>query len=1339
MRARIQAGVFLTASFMIFTVTVAPVRADLGPPVAVKLRPDATQPAISGAEYSTVIEITAADDGVIDEFTLEGDGWTITDIDLQTPRTVRAGEVIAVRFHGRPSDAEKPLRLAITFNGRQMTRAFRFSAARFEAGRRDGRAVRIDGQDPAAAVAAALRLPERHFTDHVRPPDGNDGPTPHGGTIHLRCVGRIVYQRDNGPFVGADAMTFQVMDDDDIDTEVMASGVTDTNGYFDIEFDWDDCDITGCDDPDIFLRWETENQIVKVARADLLYERYSWSTIDTQIYDDFTGSFINFGEVMPVDLTQHPAMHISNSIVRAHRYILTVDGTVVEKPAVVWPESGTTSYYSWDEVIHITPNSQWNEITHGHEYGHHFMNNYSMASIPNYCVNPVCDTSPTNCGHCVWCPETDTDAWNEGWPNWLGSVITRNYPTTYGITPWSASDGLYSIDTLGSCAGQTVNPNTIEGYPAALLFDMDDGNVNNDPNGDGVPDWSNEDADGGTPDCDQDVMTGRETNIFQVVRIDRPLTPQQFINAYWARFPYEQQDFWSTVRNISPNYTLPPVPPPILSVPLAQDCQALKEGQSLQLTVNGNGALLKYQWRHNETPLVDGGPVSGATGPTLTINPVGPTRGGMYDCIVSTCDLSQSTLSPAFRVHVFPAPGTGTQISGFGRNDFGQLGNGELGNPDWPAPRIREVVNLSNVVQVSGGQWHSIALKSDGTVWAWGRNDMGQLGQGDGAIYPPEALQVPILTDIVAISAGGSHNMALKADGTVWLWGANDNSQLGNAVPPDVGAWGSPVMFPANQLKCVVAIAAGYTTSFALKTDGTVVGWGRELYDELGNGPGLTITKNPIPVMQLSNVTDIVSGNHHVLALRNDGTVWSWGRNIEGELGDGTNDPRDTPVQVPGLTGVTRVRAGVYHSLAIAGGGTAWAWGLNGGKLGNGTTESSNVPVQPFGVSPVLDLDGDYFTSIFLRANGTVWTCGANDNGALGTAAGPPLVLPQQVAAIPFQVTRVFSGYEWNMVAHGPVFPHIVRNPVPQTTLNGGVLRLTTDSFGTAPMQYQWFFNNNPMPSGGPVQGEATANLNIDPVAPSHAGNYFLRLTNAVGFIDTATVAVSVVPSPFCDTFEPNASSLWRAESGVWTTSGSAYTCSAPNSYSSLPFDLRNYSAQLEISPADIGGAWVRRPPSPAGPGLLLYNSGGSLTWYTFNNGNYSLPINPAHNVYTVGAPFTLRIVVEGPTSRAFVNNGSTPVTQITSSGILAPAQFAVLGGSSQSYDGICISPGVSGPPTGNLNSDAATNGRDIKFFADAILAGGADPAAVANADFNGNGVVDLGDVPGFLAQLIGP
>lgn len=1331
MVAKTQASVFLIGSLITFTVAVAPVRADVGPPVALLLRPDTTQPAISGAEYSTIIEITAAADGVISAFALEGDGWTIADIGLQTPRTVRAGEVIPVRFHGRPADAEKPLRLAIIFDGRRVDRAFRFSAARFEEGRRDGRAVRIDGQDPAAAVAAARLLPERQFTDHKRPPEGNDGPTPHGGSIHLRVMGRIVYQRDSGPIIGADAMAFQVMDDDDLDTEVMASGVTDTDGYFDIEFDWDDCDITGCDDPDIFLRWETENQIVKVGRADLLYERYSWSTINTQIYNDFTGSVINFGEVMPLDMAQHPAMHISNSIVRAHRYILTHDGTVVEKPGVMWPEVGTGAYYVWaDEVIHVSPDRQWNEITHGHEYGHHFMANYSQNTTPNYC-NGLCDC--TSCGHCIWCPENPTDAWNEGFPNWLGSIIARAYPSLYGTVPWAAAnDSRYNIEAIQPCGTDpcgnpgTTNAQTVEGYASALLFDMDDAN--------------NEDADGGAPDCDQDVMTARETNIFLVVRLDQPTTIQQFINAYWARFPIEQQDFWSTVRNISPTYALPPLPPPIISVPLAQDCQALKEGQSLQLTVSGNGVLLKYQWRHNEFPLFDGGGVSGATSPTLTINPVNPLYGGNYDCIVSTCaNPLQATTSPVFRVHVFPGPGAGTQISGFGRNDFGQLGNGELNNPDWPAPRIREVVNLSNVVQVSGGQFHSIALKSDGTVWAWGRNDLGQLGQGNGSTYPPQAIQVPFLSDIVAISAAGSHNMALKGDGTVWLWGANDNSQLGNAAPPDVGAWGSPVMFPANQLKCVVAIAAGYTTSFALKADGTVVGWGREFYGEFGNGPGLIVTKNPVPVAQLSQVRDIVCGNHHVLAVREDGTVWGWGRNIEGELGDGTFDQRDTPIQVPGLTGVTRVRAGVYHSLAIAAGGTAWAWGLNSGKLGNGTMDSSNVPVQPFGVSPVLDLDGDLFTSIFLRANGTVWTCGVNDNGALGSAAGPPVLLPQQVAAIPFQVSRVYSGHEWNMVAHGPVAPHIAHQPVPQTALNGGVLRLTVDAWGTAPLQYQWFFNNQPMTNVGPVQGATSATLTIDPVAPNHAGNYFVRVTHAPDFADTSTIAITVAPSPFCDIFEPAASSLWGAESGVWTTSGGAYTCSATNSYSSLPFGLKNYSAQLEISPADFGGAWVRLPSSPAGPGLLLYNTGGSLAWHTFNNGNYSAPINPVQNVYTVGASFTLRIVVNGSSFSAFVDNGATPATQLTSSGFLSPARFALIGGSLQKYDGVCISTGASGPPAGDLNGDAASNGRDIQFFANAILSGGSNPAAVANADFSGNGVVDLEDVPGFLAQLIGP
>ena len=193
--------------------------------------------------------------------------------------------------------------------------------------------------------------------------------------------------------------------------------------------------------------------------------------------------------------------------------------------------------------------------------------------------------------------------------------------------------------------------------------------------------------------------------------------------------------------------------------------------------------------------------------------------------------------------------------------------------------------------QIAGGRVHAIALKSDGTVWAWGYNAYGQLGDGTTAWSRPTPVQVSGLSGVTAIAAGGYHTIALKSDGTVWTWGANGNGQLG---------------------------------------DGTT-----------------TERKTPVQVSGLSSVTAIAAGSSHTIALKSDGTVWTWGANGSGQLGDGTNTERTTPVQVSGLSGVTAISGGESHTITLKSDGTVWTWGANAsGQLGDGTYTSRTTPLQ---------------------------------------------------------------------------------------------------------------------------------------------------------------------------------------------------------------------------------------------------------------------------------------------------------------------------------------------------------------------------------------------------------
>ncbi|MFN3532324.1 MAG: carboxypeptidase regulatory-like domain-containing protein [Candidatus Brocadia sp.] len=210
----------------------------------------------------------------------------------------------------------------------------------------------------------------------------------------------------------------------------------------------------------------------------------------------------------------------------------------------------------------------------------------------------------------------------------------------------------------------------------------------------------------------------------------------------------------------------------------------------------------------------------------------------------------------------------------------------------------QEHFNGISTPQLAGGGHHSLALKPDGTVWAWGQNDFGQLGNGttSDSTIPVQVLSVPGKTDnfsgATAITGGWSYSVALKSDSTVWAWGRNDFGQLGNGTTSD-----STVPVQVSNLSGVLAIAGGGFHSLGLKSDGTVWAWGDNSYGQLGNGTTSNSTV-PVQVKNLSGIVVIAGGGFHSLGLKSDGTVWAWGRNDFGQLGDGTTKDSTIPVQV---------------------------------------------------------------------------------------------------------------------------------------------------------------------------------------------------------------------------------------------------------------------------------------------------------------------------------------------------------------------------------------------------------------------------------------------------------
>ncbi|HEX8072836.1 MAG TPA: S8 family serine peptidase [Pyrinomonadaceae bacterium] len=334
---------------------------------------------------------------------------------------------------------------------------------------------------------------------------------------------------------------------------------------------------------------------------------------------------------------------------------------------------------------------------------------------------------------------------------------------------------------------------------------------------------------------------------------------------------------------------------------------------------------------------------------------------------------------------------TDGRVWAWGLNLSGQIGDGTSSALVANTPVL--VVGLSGVTAVDAGGTHSLALKSDGTVWGWGDNYSGQAGVIDQFTFNKlRPTQVGGLAgQFTAVSAGASHSLALRSDGTVWAWGRGNFGQMGNGTNQERNA-------PAQVtgLTNVVAIAAGTESSFAVKADGTVWGWGSNQSLVL-NLPGGTLSSNvPVQISGISDVAAISAGGWHVLALKRDGTVWSWGDDIYGQLGSGggnTSGPR----RVSNLAAVTAISAGYQHNLALKSDGTVWAWGRNfDGALGNGTPANSNVPVQVAGVSAVGVAAG-YNHSGAILPDGSLRMWGTNANGQLGDHTTVARVAPVEV------------------------------------------------------------------------------------------------------------------------------------------------------------------------------------------------------------------------------------------------------------------------------------------------------------------------------------------------------
>ncbi len=924
------------------------------------------------------IEVVTARAGLLEDVRIEGSGWSVRTPDAPGRMVMPSKGTRQFEFEATPRDPNEPLVVSATLDGRRVSRKLRLDARTLARARHATPVAFVDGGPRALGTAQK---------------------SAGGQTIRLK--GRFVYIRNGADTLGADHLVVRVRDDDSPDPfdDTLWEGFTDENGWFDVVVDWDDCDVLGCDDPDLYVEFSAGGPEVDVQTADVLEITYEWSS-DNAILDDFTGSVADFGTMMSGDSSEHGAVFIYNNTIRAHRYAAShaMNTPLID---VQWPDTDTY-YQPFFEEVHIGDDETWTEGTQSHEFGHHVEQHFGFLGPADY-DNGFCDGDPNDSGddtHCIYCPENHQDAISEGWANWFGSYLNRKSQARYGQVPLSLGDSRYTLELTERCQ-QAPNDSfpdaRTENFVAALFRDIDDD--------------ENEDADGdAVRDCAADEMSLGDAAIMTVFRDDDPNDVFSFITSFRLRYPEHDQDLWSTTRNVALQFGFQ-VPPPVFTQQ-PPNCIVVRTGETVVLQVKAPGKRLKYQWRKNGAPLFDDGIVAGSLTDRLFMAPANDWVNGTFDCLVSTCNDTFSTLSTPCRVTVLTAP-TAKALVSWGTNFAGQVGDGSTVNIRPPTVQP----GLFDMQQAVGGVLHTVALRSGGTLLSWGTQNSGELGNNQ---YSGQALTpVPVsgLTEVMQLAAGDRHTLAVRRDGSLWAWGYNGYGQLGDGTVSDRIV---PVTSLAS-LGCVAQVACGANFSMALKADGTVTAWGDNSEGQLGRGTVGGWFTTPAAVVGLAEVEAIAACGTAAMALKRDGTVWMWGSNLSGWLGIGVDQsvtPRSAlPVQVIGLPVIRKIAAGARAAFAISNTGAAYSWGSNQyGLLGRGDVTLTHSPTP--GLIPGLTLPGRILAgwggwASALDSQGRVWVWGYNNQQVLGRVApgGTEFIYtPLQVNGVT-QVTVLGSGW----------------------------------------------------------------------------------------------------------------------------------------------------------------------------------------------------------------------------------------------------------------------------------------------------------------------------------------
>lgn len=334
-------------------------------------------------------------------------------------------------------------------------------------------------------------------------------------------------------------------------------------------------------------------------------------------------------------------------------------------------------------------------------------------------------------------------------------------------------------------------------------------------------------------------------------------------------------------------------------------------------------------------------------------------------------------------------------IWAWGVNNIGQLG--DYSTIDRATPVQVGDTRSGEWVSVAAGNNHSLGLKSDGTLWAWGSNHDGQIGVGssDGEFTGP--IRVGTENTWVSIEAGMTHSFGLKSDGTLWAWGNNSNGELGNGSLID-----SPNPYKISTDNKWLSIAVADYHTLGLKSNGTIWVWGNNSFLGLGEGLGTATNKaRPVQLGADSNWVGVTVGSFRSFGLKSDGTLWAWGANPKGQLGDGTKADRILPIQIGSDKNWVTIATGANydsHTIGLKSNGTLWSWGLNSnGQLGDGTNTDRISPAQIGTDNNWVSVAIGLASSIALKSDGTLWGWGDNSSGQLGDGSTIDKSTPIQI------------------------------------------------------------------------------------------------------------------------------------------------------------------------------------------------------------------------------------------------------------------------------------------------------------------------------------------------------